>query len=112
MFGILSHTTCESVNQEKNEKVISYYLLDCSSNFLKNLVLILDNCPQNDIDISTESWGGEIVDSEVYLHSNFEPDNEEYSITIPCSDFTNAILHWHNFLLKQPDLSYSELLDI
>lgn len=103
--------SCKSFNNEKKEEIISNYLKDCSLAFANKVIQNL-NCSCHDIlDVSTESWSAELLDGNIIeVRALHDYDNLDYVDYIARADFTKILEKWQEFLKREPDENYEEII--
>ena len=78
--------------------------------FLKDILYILINNRVEDV--SSNSWGVDVVENDVYIFFLYDSDNKQYQIKIPKIEFIFIIRRWIDFLNKSiEDPNYQEIID-
>ena len=95
--------TCDSEFKGDYEPLISYLNDDLGDKreykeFLKDILNVLIN--NGEEDVSSNSWGVDVVGDEVYIFFLYDSDNKQYQIKLPKIEFIFIIRRWIDFLNK------------
>lgn len=107
--------TCDSECKGDYEPLISYLNDDLGDKceykeFLKDILYILINNRVEDV--SSNSWGVDVVENDVYIFFLYDSDNKQYQIKIPKIEFIFIIRRWIDFLNKPiENPNYQEIID-
>ena len=99
--------TCDSEFKGDYEPLISYLNDDLGDKreykeFLKD----------GEEDVSSNSWGVDVVGDEVYIFFLYDSDNKQYQIKLPKIEFIFIIRRWIDFLNKPiENPNYQEIID-
>ena len=108
-------TTCDSEFKFDYEPLISYLNDDLGDKreykeFLKDILNVLIN--NGEEDVSSNSWGVDVVGDEVYIFFLYDSDNKQYQIKLPKIEFIFIIRRWIDFLNKPiENPNYQEIID-
>ena len=108
-------STCDSEFKGDYIPLISYLNDDLGDKseykeFLKDILNILIN--NREEDISSNSWGVDVVGDNVYIFFLYDSDNKQYQIKLPKIEFIFIIRRWIDFLNKSiKDPNYQEVID-
>lgn len=101
---------CKSLGYKKIERLISNYLMDSDIFHSKEILEELKNNELNEIDISTESWNGEVLGDMVRISSAFD-DSEDFIDCISRKEFIYLLENWISFL-EDKDSSKTMLITL
>ena len=103
---------CDSVSNNKNEKIIGCYIDDIS-NFEINLNEIYEELKKiEDSGLNGQVWGGDFIEDRVYIYWLFDPDNEEGKAEISRKGMLKLMKKWIEFRKKKIPENYEEYEEI
>lgn len=105
---------CLSYNDTQNERVIADYISETYSLF-SEYGFIYEALENNDLDgnICLQSWGGEILENDIVeIFFLFDPDNKDYIAQISRENLLKLLYKWRDFLQREPDLNYEEIVEV
>lgn len=79
--------------------------------FLDSSLSILRDITINNADISSNSWGVEIKNKNVYFHFLFAPEEKGLKLVLPRNTFIDILVLWLIFCSKEKIIGYQEYLE-
>lgn len=104
-------TVCASLNKKRIGALVAAYLSQVDLDFSDFLLENLNNAELKEKDLGSESWGADLLDGNIIeMRSLFDFDNINRIDYITRADFTRIIEKWQEFLKREPDENYEEII--
>lgn len=106
---------CSSFNAKKNEGSISCYLMDIGEEWEKKDYI--EYCKELSSKVyigggRVESWDGDVIGDKVFISFLYDPEDRDLQAEISKKSMLMLLEKWAEFLKKEPDLNYEEIVEI
>lgn len=104
-------SVCSSLNDELISCLCAVYLSQVDFDFSEYILENLKNPEIIEKDLGAESWGADLLDGSIIeMRSLFDFDNIDRIDYIARMDFAKIIEKWKEFLEREPDENYEEIV--
>ena len=108
--------SCHSIEiASKYDSLAGYITDDASDPYAHSLFLqdvLIKARKGNECDLSSNNWGCELLNNEIFMFFMLDEYNEKYYVHIPAIEFIYVIDEWIKFINKPIlDIDYKEIID-